>query len=221
MEYTAHSTAPTPVSLTQHAYFNPSADERATIGEHTLHLPGCSAYCPDDGSGDGVPTGELRGRRRYLPRSALAHRLAHLTALQAADTPLWPYGEQYVVDAGRGGATPPSRWPRCTRGMRSRPSPRCLPTRVLVGGSQSSPQSRSCRLTTRRHCATGACQARHKSLHDAAVCLESHRPQTLRTCLREHSKRLAMPAVASCARASRTGKPQCGDLDCISTSDTT
>ena len=47
------------MSLTNHAYFNLSAGLEPTICDHTLQLH-CLAYNPDDGSGDGVPTGERR-----------------------------------------------------------------------------------------------------------------------------------------------------------------
>ena len=100
--YTATSTATTPVSLTNHAYFNLSAGTDATVFDHTLQLA-CDAFAPDDGSGDGLPTGnfisvegtprDLRGRGKPL---------AQVIEDQARLSPHWPHGEEFVVTANRG-----------------------------------------------------------------------------------------------------------------------
>lgn len=99
--YEASTTKPTPVSLTNHAYFNLSAGMESTIRDHTLQL-NCPAYNPDDGSGDGVPTGErraVRGTCRDLSSPVL---LGRVVDSQAADTPHWPHGEQFVVGVSEG-----------------------------------------------------------------------------------------------------------------------
>ena len=55
----------TPLSLTNHAYWNLSAGEDKTIHSHSLKLFS-DAYAPDDGSGDGVLIGEFRSAGRKL-----------------------------------------------------------------------------------------------------------------------------------------------------------
>ena len=222
MEYTAHSTAPTPVSLTQHAYFNLSADERATIGEHTLHLPGCSAYCPDDGSGDGVPTGELRGVAGTCRDLRSPTRLAHLIALQAADTPLWPHGEQYVVDALRG------RDPNAVA-LRVHERNAQLPVAAVLADPRSGRRLTvlSSEPVMQTYYATLLCATepakRGTSRHEphAAVCLESHRPANA-----ENLSPGALEALGYAGgRIVRPGQPYrqttVWRFDCISTSDTT
>jgi aldose 1-epimerase len=59
MEYTATTTATTPVSFTNHAYWNLSAAGGTTVEDHTLQVL-AETYSPDNGSGNGVPTGERR-----------------------------------------------------------------------------------------------------------------------------------------------------------------
>ena len=59
MEYAATTTAATPISLTNHAYWNLSAGAERTVRLHTISLL-CDTYSCDDGSGNGVPTGEAR-----------------------------------------------------------------------------------------------------------------------------------------------------------------
>jgi len=100
--YTASSTAATPVSLTNHAYFNLSAGADATVFDHTLQLA-CDAFAPDDGSGDGLPTGNfvsVEGTLRDLRRAG--KRLAQVIEDQARLSPHWPHGEEFVVTANRG-----------------------------------------------------------------------------------------------------------------------
>jgi aldose 1-epimerase len=89
LRYEATTTKPTPVSLTNHAYFNLSGDGGAgTVYDHTLQLH-CSHYNPDDGSGIGLPTGEHRsviGTARDATASPTS--VGKLIEGQAADTPL-------------------------------------------------------------------------------------------------------------------------------------
>jgi aldose 1-epimerase len=104
LEYDASTTAPTPVSLTNHAYLNlsgASGGEPNILG-HTLQL-NSAAYNPDDGSGDGVPTGELRPTAGTTRDYRLPTPLSAVIEGQRADSPIWPHGEQFVVEglAGR------------------------------------------------------------------------------------------------------------------------
>ena len=102
MSYTATSTATSPVSLTNHAYFNLSAGADDTVCRHTLQLA-CDAFAPDDGSGDGLPTGSfvaVHGTARDLRDSGIS--LAQIIDDQARLSPLWPHGEEFVVTANRG-----------------------------------------------------------------------------------------------------------------------
>lgn len=57
VDYSATTDKPTVVNLTQHSYFNLSADFRRTILDHQLLLP-ASAYLPVDAGL--IPTGELK-----------------------------------------------------------------------------------------------------------------------------------------------------------------
>ena len=99
LRYSASTSKPTPVSLTNHAYFNLGASP--TVHDHTLQL-NCSGFNPDDGSGDGVPTGEYRSVKGTVRDYALPTPVAKVIEGQAGDTPLWPHGEQFVVDGMRG-----------------------------------------------------------------------------------------------------------------------
>ena len=99
LRYRATTTRPTPVSLTNHAYFNLGS---GTVSDHTLHLL-CSGFNPDDGSGSGLPTGEHRSvKGTARDASGGPTRVGSLIEGQASDTPLWPHGEQMVADAMRG-----------------------------------------------------------------------------------------------------------------------
>jgi aldose 1-epimerase len=102
MSYTATSTACTPVSLTNHAYFNLSAGADPTVFGHTLQLQ-CDAFAPDNGSGDGLPTGNfvsVEGTPRDLRNDGKF--LAQIILDQAQLSPHWPHGEEFVVTANRG-----------------------------------------------------------------------------------------------------------------------
>ena len=57
IEYSATTTAPTPVNLANHAYFNLTGDPHNTILEHLLTIP-ASRFTPVDATL--IPTGELR-----------------------------------------------------------------------------------------------------------------------------------------------------------------
>ena len=72
-----------------------------TEGGHALQL-NCSAYNPDDGSGDGVPTGEARPVAGTVRDYRMPTPMAQVIAGQSGDTPLWPHGEQFVVDGAVG-----------------------------------------------------------------------------------------------------------------------
>lgn len=101
MAYEATTTATTPISLTNHTYWNLSAGADPTVGGHTLQLF-CDAVRPDDGSGDGVP----RGARVFVkgtPQDVTSPmRLASVYAMQRGQSPHWPHGEEYEVTANRG-----------------------------------------------------------------------------------------------------------------------
>jgi aldose 1-epimerase len=104
IKYDATTTEATPVSLTNHTYFDLSDGQSRskTMMGHELQL-NCSKYNPDDASGNGVPTGEfvsVEGTCRDF-RNAL-HPLHARVHAQADDTPIWPHGEQFVVDAMEG-----------------------------------------------------------------------------------------------------------------------
>jgi aldose 1-epimerase len=101
MSYTATCTATTPVSLTNHSYFNLSAGSDSTVFNHMLQLA-CDAYAPDDGSGDGLPTGRfvsVEGTSRDLRGG---RPLSEVITDQARLSPHWPHGEEFVVAANRG-----------------------------------------------------------------------------------------------------------------------
>ncbi len=101
IHYTATSTATSPVSLTNHAYFNLSAGADATVAGHMLQLA-CDAFVPDDGSGDGLPAGRFVSvegtprdlRKKCMPLSQVIHDQARLS-------PHWSHGEEFVVTANR------------------------------------------------------------------------------------------------------------------------
>jgi galactose mutarotase-like enzyme len=102
MSYSATCTARTPVSLTNHAYFNLSAGADATVFGHTLQLA-CDAFAPDNGSGDGLPTGafvSVEGTPRDLREDG--KYLALIIQDQTRLSPHWPHGEEFVVTANRG-----------------------------------------------------------------------------------------------------------------------
>lgn len=97
IDYEATTTATTPISLTNHAYFNLSAGATDTCHDHTLMLR-CGAFSPDNGSGDGVPTGEQRevvGTARDMRDCPVP--LAAVIDGQARLSPHWPHGEEFVV----------------------------------------------------------------------------------------------------------------------------
>ena len=101
ISYTATCSATTPVSLTNHAYFNLSAGTDATVHGHTLQLA-CDAFVPDDGSGDGLPAGvfvSVEGTPRDLRMQGKL--LAEVIHDQARLSPHWPHGEEFVVTANR------------------------------------------------------------------------------------------------------------------------
>lgn len=101
MVYEATTTAKTPISLTNHAYWNLSAGESPTVGSHTLKLH-CDAFRPDDGSGDGVPRG-ARTFVRGTGRDATSPlRMASVYGCQAGLSPHWIHGEEYEVTENRG-----------------------------------------------------------------------------------------------------------------------
>ncbi|CAE8600283.1 unnamed protein product [Polarella glacialis] len=93
----AVTTAVSPISITNHAYFNLSAGVDATCREHTLQL-NCDAFSPDDGSRDGLPTGlrqDVFGTHRDLRSGPV--RLAQVLDGQEKASPHWPHGEEFVV----------------------------------------------------------------------------------------------------------------------------
>jgi aldose 1-epimerase len=101
LRYSATTTRPTPISLTNHAYFNLAGCTSGAVHGHTLQL-NCSGFNPDDGSGDGVPTGEYTPVKGTVRDFAAPTSVAAVIEGQASDTPLWPHGEQFVVDAMQG-----------------------------------------------------------------------------------------------------------------------
>ena len=101
LRYSATTTKATPISLTNHAYFNLASCTSGAVHGHTLQL-NCSGFNPDDGSGDGVPTGEYKPVKGTVRDLAAPTSVGAVIEGQASDTPLWPHGEQYVVDAMQG-----------------------------------------------------------------------------------------------------------------------
>ncbi len=102
ISYTATATATSPVSLSNHAYFNLSAGADDTVAGHTLQLA-CDTFVPDDGSGDGLPAGRfvsVEGTPRDLRKQGVP--LAQVIDDQARLSPHWPHGEEFVVTANRG-----------------------------------------------------------------------------------------------------------------------
>lgn len=91
ISYAATTTKTTPLSLTNHAYFDLSAGADPTCEQHTLQL-NCASFNPDDGSGDGVPkgwsvsvAGTARDYRKVTP-------VAAVISGQAKESPQWKHG---------------------------------------------------------------------------------------------------------------------------------
>jgi hypothetical protein len=106
MEVVATSTAATPLSVTQHAYFNLSGGRRATIHDHRLRVMADRvSRCGFTGHyGDGVPTGEtiaLDGSLRDLRRPG-GRPMGEVLLGQAVENPRFPHGEEYVLVKPRG-----------------------------------------------------------------------------------------------------------------------
>ncbi len=197
--YDATTTKPTPISLTNHAYFN----LRGVVGGtptvnddeegHTLQL-NCSAYNPDDGSGDGVPTGEARSVVGTVRDYRMPTPVAQVIAGQASDTPIWPHGEQFVVDGAVGRDAD-------TLAKLGRRSTQYLPVvgvlaeassgRVLTVLS-SEPIVQTYYSTLLGGTLPGKGGAQHEKY--GAICLESHRPANAENITTEgYGQRIATP----------------------------
>ena len=100
ISYEATCTSTTPISLTNHAYWNLSAGTDETVERHTLQLLS-DAYRPDDGSGDGLPTGERKLVQGTARDAREGVNLGEFIAAQAALSPHWPHGEEFEVTANR------------------------------------------------------------------------------------------------------------------------
>lgn len=198
--YDVTTSKPSPISLTNHAYFNlrgavggtPTVNDAE--GGHSLQL-NSSAYNPDDGSGDGVPTGERRSVVGTVRDYRLPTPMAQVIAGQAADTPIWPHGEQFVVDGAAG------RDPNDLARL-GRQSTEYLPVvgvlaeagsgRVLtVLSSEPIVQTYYSTLLGGTHPGKGG--AKHELY--GAVCLESHRPANAEnvTAVEGYGSRIATP----------------------------
>ncbi|HEX4241076.1 MAG TPA: aldose epimerase family protein [Steroidobacteraceae bacterium] len=79
IEYEAATTAPTPVNLANHAYFNLSGDPQTTILDHVLTLE-AERFTPVDASL--IPTGELR----TVADSPFDFRLPHVIGTRIDDS---------------------------------------------------------------------------------------------------------------------------------------
>ena len=98
MTYEAMTTATTPISLTNHAYWNLSGEP--TVDDHALTLD-CAHYRPDGGGGDGLP-GERVPVEKGGPRDTDGKSLGAFIAAQARASPHWPHGEEFEVDRNVG-----------------------------------------------------------------------------------------------------------------------
>lgn len=176
LRYSATTTKATPISLTNHAYFNLAGCASGAVHGHTLQL-NCSGFNPDDGSGDGVPTGEYKPVQGTVRDSAKPTSVAAVIEGQASDTPLWPHGEQFVVDGMVG------RDPNTVAAIASDTSIFNLP----CAGTLSEPTSGrvlsvfSSEPIVQTYYSTllGGCEVgKAGSVYEkyGAICLESHRP---------------------------------------------
>lgn len=98
--YEATTTETTPLSVTNHAYWNLSSGADPTVDGHFLQLF-CDAFSATDPSGDGIPTGEcvsVENTARDL--RAEPRELKTVIADQATlSGGVWPHGEEFLVAA--------------------------------------------------------------------------------------------------------------------------
>ena len=94
MEYSAETTAATPVSFTNHCYWDLSAGKDKNTFAHTLYID-ADSISPDDGSGNGLPTGEHRPLGGSQQDLTSARTMEDIIASQAEANPLFPHGEEY------------------------------------------------------------------------------------------------------------------------------
>lgn len=94
MTIEATSSKMTPLSLTNHAYFNLSAGQESTVRSHTLQIDS-EAVHPDDGSGDGIMTGEREEVEGGVQDLREPQLLSAVIDKQAAAKPHWSVSAAY------------------------------------------------------------------------------------------------------------------------------
>jgi aldose 1-epimerase len=174
-KYTATTTEATPVSLTNHSYFDLSGGQSSckTMMGHELQL-NCSKYNPGDTAGDGVPTGEsvsvLDTCRDFTNKP---HPLGPRVHAQADDTPIWPHGEQFVVDAMEGKEAADFN----SAGSGSAPLPVAAVLRDPESGRTMTICSSEPVVQTYYSTLMEPLKGKHGRVYEkhAAICLETHR----------------------------------------------